>query len=232
MKAKKTTLLISTLFFLLSFFTCFHTYAVKQSDYYETIAVLKELFRNETIACQFYAAFARKAYEERYFNVANLFIALQSSETIHARNFKYNLSNLGKDHIEDVSGVEIKVSGTKENLRYALSVELAEIDSSYPKFINKIKSEGYKAAMNDITYAWKAERQHRDLIKQMQSALPFFFHKIDKKLKETDKYFVCQRCGSTLVKLPGHTCPICGSPASTYKEIQNFNKFVRNTKTN
>ena len=228
MIVKKTTFI-----FILLLLSSFHTHAEEQLDYYETIAVLKELHKNETIACHFYSAFARKAYEEKYFNVANLFIALQSSETIHARNFKRNLSNLGKNHFKEASEPEINVSGTKENLKYALSVELAEIDSSYPNFINRIKPEGYKAAMNDITYAWKAEKQHRGLIKQMQSALPFFFREIDKKLKkEADKYFVCQRCGSTLGKLPEHTCPICGSPASMYKEMQNFEKFVTNTKIN
>jgi rubrerythrin len=231
MRAKKTTLLIST--FILLLLSCFHTYAKEQLDYHETIAVLEALYNNETVAYQFYSAFARKACEDKYFNVANLFIALQSSETIHARNFKRNLSGLGKNHLKEVSEIEIKVSGTKENLKYALSVELAEIDSGYPKFIHRIKPEGYKAAMNDITYAWKAEKQHRDLIEQMHSALPFFFRKIDKKLKKkANKYFVCQRCGSTLTKLPDHTCPICGSPSSRYKEIQNFEKFVTNTKIN
>ena len=74
--------------------------------------------------------------------------------------------------------------------------------------------------MEDITYAWESEMQHRDLIKKMKSALRFFFGKIADKLKEAKDYHVCQRCGSTVFKLPEESCIICGSPVSMYKQIK------------
>ena len=58
------------------------------------------------------------------------------------------------------------------------------------------------------------------ILKKMQSAIGFFFGKIVQKLKGTDKYFVCQRCGSTLFELPKQSCIICDSPVSMYKEIK------------
>ena len=187
--------------------------------YPETIAVLRKLYKGEVTACKTYSAFAKKALEEKYDSVATLFIALRTSETIHARNFKHVLKGIGAT-VGEMPEPDIKVSNTKQNLRYALDVELSEIDTKYPEFIKRIKQEANEAGIRDITYAWKAEMQHRDLIKRMRSATGLFFGKIVQKLKGADKYFVCQRCGSTLFELPKHTCVICGSPVSMYKEVK------------
>ena len=187
--------------------------------YPETIEVLQELYRGEVAAFNIYSAFARKALEENYGSVATLFIALRESESIHARNFNKILKDLDII-VSELPYSEVKVSGTKDNLRYALNVELSEIDKSYPEYIERIKQESNESAIKDITYAWKSEMQHRELIKKMQSAIGFFFGKIVQKLKGTDKYFVCQRCGSTLFELPKQSCIICDSPVSMYKEIK------------
>ena len=182
----------------------------------ETIAVLKELYQNEITAHHTYAVFARKAEAEGYVSVARLFTALQTSESIHARNFKNILEKLGSQ-TGKIPESNIKESSTKKNLKYALGVELSEIDTQYPAYLKRTETEGYEAAITDITYAWKSEKQHRDLIQKMRSAVGFFFSKVVEKLGGTDNYFVCQRCGSTLTKLPEETCPICGSPVSMYR---------------
>ncbi len=191
----------------------------KIANYSETISVLQELYKAEIIASKTYSEFAQKAEEEKYYSVSRLFSALRGSETVHARNFKSILNDLGVES-KNFSDPDIKIADTKTNLKYALKVELSEIDISYPKIIKKIKIEGNKRALEDITYAWKSEMQHRDLIKKMKSALGFFFGKIVDKLKETKDYHVCQRCGSTIFKLPEKSCIICGSPVSMYKQIK------------
>jgi rubrerythrin len=188
-------------------------------NYSETISVLQELYKAEIIASKTYLEFAQKAEEEKYYSVSRLFGALSGSETVHARNFKSILNDLGVEAI-NFSDPDIKTADTKTNLKYALKVELSEIDTNYPKIIKKIKTEGNKKALEDITYAWKSEMQHRDLIKMMKSALGFFFGKIVDKLKEAKDYQVCQRCGSTVFKLPEKSCIICGSPVSMYKQIK------------
>jgi len=189
------------------------------SKYPETIAVLRELYKDETTAYKAYSAFAQKAMEEKYDSVVTLFIALRESESVHARNFKNILKGLYVT-VEEIPESNVNVSSTKENLKYVLNVELSEIDTRYPEFIERIKVEANEQSIRDITYAWKAEMQHRDLIKKMQSAIGFFFGRIVQKLKGADKYFVCQRCGSTLFKLPQHSCIICGSPVTMYKEVK------------
>ncbi len=189
------------------------------TNYRETISVLQELHRAEIMAYKTYAAFAEKALEEKYYSVARLFSALSESESVHARNFKNILNDLGVK-LENFTEPDIKVGDTKTNLKWALKVELSEIDTNYPKLIKRIKPEGNKRALEDITYAWESEMQHRDLIKKMKSALWLFFGKIVDKLKEAKEYYVCQRCGSTVFKLPEKSCVICGSPVSMYTQIK------------
>lgn len=188
-------------------------------NYSETISVLQELYKAEIIASKTYSEFALKAEGEKYYSVSRLFSALGGSETVHARNFKNILNDLGVE-VKNFPDPDIKTSDTKTNLKWALKVELSEIDTNYPNIIKKIKIEGNKRALEDITYAWQSEMQHRDLIKKMKSALGFFFRKIVDKLKEAKDYHVCQRCGSTFFKLPESPCIICGSPVSMYKQIK------------
>ena len=220
MNCKK--LIVCTLVVLFSF-----PFGLKQAvagenriaNYYETISVLQELYKAEIIASNTYSEFARKALEEGYYSVARLFSALSESESVHARNFKNILNDLGVEP-ENFPEPDIKIGDTKKNLEWALKVELSEIDTKYPKMIEGIKSEGNKRALKDITYAWKAEMLHKDLIKKMKSGLWLFFGKIVDKLKEAHEYHVCQRCGSTVFELSEKSCVICGSPVSMYKQIK------------
>jgi rubrerythrin len=189
------------------------------ANYSETISVLQELYKAENIASNTYSEFSRKALKEGYYSVARLFSALSESESVHARNFKNVLKDLGVE-TENFPEPCIKISDTKENLKFSLNVEISEIDTNYPKLIKRIKPEGNEKALKDIACAWKAEMQHKDLIHKMKSSLWLFFGKIVDKLKETHVYNVCQRCGSTVFKLPEKSCVICGSPVSMHKQIK------------
>jgi rubrerythrin len=191
----------------------------KSASYRETISVLQELYKAEIIASKTYSRFAQKAEEEKYYSVSRLFSSLRGSEIVHARNFKNILNDLGVEP-NNFPDPDIKIADTKTNLKWALKVELSEIDTNYPKLIKKIKIEENKRALEDITYAWESEMQHRDFIKKMKSDLGIFFVKIVDKLKEAKDYHVCQRCGSTVFKLPEKSCIICGSPVSMYKQIK------------
>jgi rubrerythrin len=211
-------IIVCTLVILISFSLCLLQTVAEENkiaNYRETISVLQDLYKAEIIASKTYSEFAKKAEEEKYYSVSRLFNALSVSETIHARNFKNILNDLGVEP-KNFSNPDIKMADTKTNLKWALKVELSEIDTNYPMLIKKIKPEGNKKALEDITYAWRSEMQHRDLIKKMKSALGFFFGKIVDKLKEAKNYHVCQRCGSTVFKLPEESCIICGSPVSMY----------------
>jgi len=211
-----------TLIVLITFSLCLIQTATgknKNVTYSKTISVLQELYKSEIIASKTYSGFAKKAEEEKYYSVSRLFRALSESESVHARNFKNVLNDLGVEP-KNFPNPNIKIADTKTNLKQALKMELSDIDTNYPMLLKKIKPEGYKRALEDITYAWESEKQHRDLIKKMKSALGFFFGKIVEKLDEAKDYYVCQRCGSTVFKLPEKSCIICGSHVSKYKQIK------------
>lgn len=196
------------------------SWADAQSKYPETISVLQEIYRGEIQAHLNYLAYAQKANSENYPNIAHLFTALATSESIHARNFKKLSSDLGAD-VKEIPKPEIKVSSTKENLKNATKVELQEIDQKYPQYIERIKSGKYEPAIRNITYAFESEKQHHDLIQKIQSGTGLFFGVLARTIEKTSvKFFVCQTCGSTLNELPKDTCPICKGPISAYKEVE------------
>ena len=190
-----------------------------EPNYSATIQILQNLYKDEIQAFHNYRAYARRAESENHPNIAKLFVAFATSESIHARNFKTILSELGAAP-QTQSEINVEVLSTKKNLNRATKVELEEIDKKYPQFIETLKSEGHQAAIQFTTYAWESEKQHRGLIKRIKSGTGIFFGLLKQEFKESPSdYFVCQNCGSTLTEIPGATCPVCGSPAAKYKKI-------------
>ncbi len=178
-----------------------------QVRYPETISVLQILYQDEVQAFNDYQAYAKKAASEKYPNIAKLFITLATSESIHARNFKKVLSDIGAE-AQEVPGFEPKVSSTRKNLKLATAVELEEIDHKYPQFIKQITPENHAEAIQYITYAWEAEKQHRVLLKKIKSGTGIFFGFLTRKIEGSPSpYFVCQNCGSTLTEIPEATGP-------------------------
>ena len=80
--------------------------------------------------------------------------------------------------------IKVEASGTKENLNRATKVELQEIDTEYPQSIKKIELEKHEGAIRNITYAWESEKQHRELIRKIQSCTGVFFGMLSKKIEE------------------------------------------------
>lgn len=190
-----------------------------QSDYKETISVLQSLHQDEMQAMHNYQAYAKKAVSQKYPNIAKLFMTLAASESVHARNFSGCLSKLGVA-AEQIPPQPIKVHSTRKNLKFAIAVELEEIDRKYPEVLEQIKPENYAEAIQYITYAWESEKQHRKLLKKIKSGTGIFFGLLTKRIEGNPyQYFVCHNCGSTLTEIPASACPICGGPSAKYKEV-------------
>jgi rubrerythrin len=212
---KKIFLLPFILLFLLPAF-----FGGAQSKYPKTVYTLQERYRDEVHAVHKYLAYAQQALSEDYPNIAYLFVTFAASESVHARNFKRLLSDLGVQ-VKEIPIPEFKVSSTKENLNDAATLEIEEINREYPRLIEHMKPENHEPAIRDITYAWKAEEQHHDLMEKVLSGTGIFFGLLAKKIEKTDvRFFVCQRCGSTVTVLPRDVCPICKSPVASYKEVE------------
>jgi rubrerythrin len=157
---------------------------------------LKDAFAGESQANRKYLAFAKKADEEGFKQVAKLFRAAAAAETVHAHN-----------HLRTMGGIK----STKENLQEAINGEVFEFQKMYPQMLLDAKAEGNKAADQTFNYANEVEKIHADLYKKAAEALG--------KNKETD-YYVCEVCGNTVEGGAPDKCPICGSPKKMFKKIE------------
>ncbi len=192
---------------------------LQKPQYPETIAVLQMLYGGEVRARYRYLEFAKVAKADGHDNIAYLFKAIAHSEAVHEKNFKRILETLGSKaaHV-DLSS--IKVSTTKENLKYATEVELSEIDTEYPRYIQRVGPEQHAESLKYINYAWEAERQHRALIKEIQGGTGMFFSMLLEHFRKEDSvYYVNQNCGATVTELPLEDCPICHEPLDTYTVV-------------
>ncbi len=196
------------------------TVGVVGGDYPETTKAMKERYHDEVVAHISYIAFSNKALADEYPNSAYLFKSLAASEAIHARNFKRILEELGGTPPSAGQMQSTPVESTRSNIMRATEVEANEIDHKYPTLLALIKGENHQAAIDNLTWAWQAEKQHRKLLGRMQKAARKWFKFLIAHIEgEHVDYHVCQICGSTLVERPTESCPICGHPASNYRKI-------------
>jgi len=189
------------------------------ADYPETVQALQERYQDEVEAHVSYTRFSDKALAEGYPNSAYLFKSLAASEAIHARNFKRILDTLGVGTPREPLQPR-PVESTRPNILHATGIETDEIDHRYPAILARIKPENHQAAIDNLTWAWEAEKQHRKLLGRMQDAAKKWFKFLIAHIEgEYVDYHVCQICGSTLVERPVDHCPICSQPASHYHAI-------------
>jgi len=161
----------------------------------KSVENLKGAFAGESQANRRYLAFARKAEEEGFSQVAKLFRAAAEAETIHALN---HVSIMGE------------VKSTAENLGTAVSGETFEFKTMYPEYLNVAKKEGNQQAAWSFNVANKVEQVHAGLFTKAAEAL-----KSGKELTSVD-YYVCSVCGNTVEGEAPERCPICGAPRAKF----------------
>ena len=184
-----------------------------------TVAVLKEAFVLEMKANRHYVGFAHKALEERYPNIAYMFIAFSESEKTHADNYRRILLPLGESPEEP--GTQITVSDTRDNVRTAAKNELDKIDRTYPEYIQRLQAEANEPSVVNCMYSWKSHQQHEEEIKKIIRYSGLFFDQVAKKIEGgSPDYFVCNHCGSTISEPPEIACIICHYPMKYYRRIE------------
>lgn len=163
-----------------------------------SIENLKKAFSGESQANRRYLAFARKAQEEGFTQVAKLFKAAAEAETIHALN-----------HLRIIG----EIKSTADNLNAAVSGETFEFKKMYPEYFNIAKQEENKQAAWSFNVASKVEKIHAALFKKTGETLR---NNID---LEDVSYYVCSMCGNTVENMPTEKCPVCGAPKTKFFEI-------------
>jgi rubrerythrin len=156
---------------------------------------LKDAFAGESQANRKYLAFAKKAEQEGYGQIAKLFRAAAEAETVHAHN-----------HLKELGGIR----GTADNLTEAINGEVFEFQKMYPQMIRDAEEEGNKGALRSFSFANEVEKIHADLYRKALENIG--------KNAEVD-YYVCQICGHTVENEPPDKCPVCGAGKKAYKKI-------------
>jgi rubrerythrin len=174
-----------------------------------TLENLNKAFNGESKAHARYLAFAKKADEEGYGQVACLFRAAASAEKIHFTAEGKIIQRLGGVPKADVKAPEVK--STKENLEAAIKGETYESQTMYPEFIKTAEAEGVKDAVETFTEAKGAETNHAKLYQEALANLDSWKAKKD--------FFVCQECGNVVMAVTFENCPVCGKPKSYYKKV-------------
>lgn len=160
---------------------------------------LKEAFAGESQANRRYLAFAERAAQEGFDQVARLFRAIAHAETVHA------LAHLR------VMGA---VRSTAENIREAIAGEHSELSEMYPGFMTAAMHDGEKAAMLSFSNAMEVEKVHHSLYIEALERV-----EAGEDLPE-QKIYVCSVCGNTIMGQPPLKCPVCGSGKEQFEETR------------
>ncbi len=162
-----------------------------------TLENLKEAFAGESQANQKYRAFAKKAEQEGYSNVAHLFRTAAEAERIHAEG-----------HLKALEGI----GSTTENLKAAISGETYEFKEMYPPMLEQAKAEDHKARRM-FGYAVEAEAVHAKLYQLALEAVGQ-----GKDLTEVE-FYLCPVCGYIEFGKPTDPCPICGTKPDKFVRV-------------
>jgi rubrerythrin len=165
----------------------------------KSIDNLQAAFAGESQANRKYLAFAKKAEDEGFPQIARLFRAAAAAETVHATN-----------HLRAMSGI----NSTAENLEAAASGENYEVVSMYPPMLAEAEAEGDKRAALSFKYALAVEKVHEGLYRKAAESLA------NGKDAPATEYYVCPVCGFTHEGPISGRCPVCNTPAERFGKVE------------
>ncbi len=161
---------------------------------------LQAAFAGESQANRKYLAFAKKAEQEGFPQVAKLFRAAAEAETVHAHA-----------HLRALGGV----TTTLEHLQQAIDGEGHEFQEMYPPFVDEAVAEGNRKAEISFRNAMVVEETHHGLYQGALAAV-----QAGGDLAAAPIY-VCEICGHTHVgdDVPDR-CPVCNAPKERFFEVK------------
>jgi len=154
-----------------------------------TMDNLNEAFAGESQANQKYRAFAKKAEQDGYPNLARLFRTTAEAERIHAEG-----------HLKAME----QICSSIENLQAAIQGETYEYTKMYPPMVAQAEADGHKAKRM-FGYATEVEEVHARLYKMALEAV-----QQGNDLTETE-FYLCPVCGRIELGKPTEACPTCGT---------------------
>lgn len=163
-----------------------------------TMDNLGAAFAGESQANRKYLAFAKKADEDGYPQVAKLFRAAAAAETVHAHA-----------HLRAMDGIK----STTENLKVAIEGEGYESNVMYPDFVAEAEKEGSSRALVSFRNALAVEKIHFAMYGEALAAV-----ESGKDLADAAIH-VCDICGCTVAGAAPDKCPVCGAAGSRFFKV-------------
>ena len=142
-------------------------------------------------------AFARKADDEGYTQIAKLFRAVAAAEGVHTER---HLRLLGEAVVQD----------TESNLQSSFERETTVNEITYPHFIREAEEEEERAAALTFGQARDVEERHAALYKHALGAM---------LRDETQDFYVCQVCGYVTEREAPDQCPICKAGRNKFRLV-------------
>ena len=140
-------------------------------------------------------AFAEKADEEGYPQVARLFRVISFSEEIHGRRALRLLRDIGT---------------TEENLAESFESEEKVAGVAYGEFVKVAEEAGDRASALYFSQSKDVEDVHAKLYKEA----------MDNVLEERETtYHVCLVCGYVADGIQPEICPVCGAGKEKFKSM-------------
>lgn len=169
-------------------------------------------FAGESQARSRYTLFARRAKEEGYNQIANIFMETAENELSHANLF---FSLLEGGTVEITAGYPAGVvADTKTNLAEAAAGEREEWSDLYQNFASTADAEGFPKVAATFRLVSKVEVEHEKryvrLLERLETGTEF--------RQDEPTEWICTVCGyvHTGKEAPGK-CPVCGNPQNVFE---------------
>lgn len=178
----------------------------------ETEKNLLKAFAGESQAKNRYEFFAKKAKEDGFEQISEIFMKTAKQEQSHAKTFFRFLEG---GEVEITASYPAGVIGTTvENLRAAAHGENEEWTELYPKFAEIAKAEGFPEIAAAFKVISKVEAEHEKrylaLLKNIEESKVF---EKDEKVR-----WECRHCGYVHEGTKAlEKCPACSHPKSHFE---------------
>lgn len=152
----------------------------------KTLENLQKAYQKEAYEMKKYELFSIKAKSEGYPEIAELFHAASTSESVQMKNHQRIIENMGSQ-VESAGYREVTIKSTKENLE--LPAKEANSDKNfYTEIVKQADEDKLTDAKESLKFAKEAEQQHAELFEAAAS---------DMENYPDGDYYVSQETGAT-----------------------------------
>jgi len=186
----------------------------------KTAENLMKAFAGESQARMRYTYYAKKAQEEGFHQIADIFIETAENEKAHAKLFYDHLvKDLNFEMQEMQASYPVALGNTLQNLEAAANGENEEWTILYPEFAKVAQEEGFAEIAKTFKLIALVEEKHEKRYRKLWENVKN--HTVFKK--DGKVFWKCRECGHIVEHLTApEKCPVC------HVGKENFEMFVEN----